>query len=96
MAAPNYRMYAPASGNAPGITVNGRFYTAALGTTLDVPVQDAALMSGNGWTMGDMVGATSARPSPASQGQRYYDTTLAFTVQYDGKVWRRPDTGASA
>lgn len=96
MAAQNLRLYPPASGNAPTITVNGRTYTCALNSTIDVPIQDAVIMTGNGWVSGGFVGATAARPSPANLHQLFYDTTLSFYVQWDGKVWRRADTGASA
>lgn len=81
------------------ITVFGRTYTAAAGTTQDVPDQDAAVMSANGWldiTGGGQTGATSARPTTGLvAGLKYLDTTLGYVVIYDGATWRNPSSGAS-
>ena len=90
------RVMPPASGTQPSISVNGRSYTCALGSTLDVPDQDAQIMLANGWTPGTagQVGATAARPAGV-RGVEFHDTTLGKTVIHDGKVWRDPATGAA-
>lgn len=82
------------------ITVHGRTYSCALGSTLDVPDFDAAVMRANGWT--DSVeqaagtGTTANRPKTGLvRGERYIDTTLAIVIQWDGATWRNPVTGAA-
>ena len=82
------RVMPPASGLQPSITVNGRSYTCALGSTLDVPDQDAQIMLANGWTPGTagQVGATAARPTATAKGLEFHDTTLGKTLIHDGKV----------
>jgi hypothetical protein len=93
----NIRLYPPADGNHGTITVHGRTYTCAQGATIDVPDMDAWRMMHNGWVAADAtVGPTSARPVAPLIKQTYYDTTLAFSVRFDGLNWRRADTGAVA
>ena len=88
------RVFPPADGLHPAITVNGRAYTCALGSFLDVPDQDALVMEHNGWTRAAMgVGATAGRPAAPTKGQSFHDTTLGVTIRWDGKVWRDPATG---
>lgn len=84
----------------------GRTYTAAPGSVVDAPDQDAFLMMSNGWMCPRDVrssGPTSARPTklPAGNsindapGYTYLDTTLGYAVVFDGATWRNPDTGAA-
>jgi hypothetical protein len=86
----------PGDGNHGTITVNGRKYTCALGSTIDVIDQDAAVMMANGWTTASVggVGSTSNRPTNPVQGQEFHDTTLGYTIKYEGRNWRNPSTGA--
>lgn len=91
------RMMPPADGLHPAITVNGRSYTCAAGATIDVPDFDAVVMETNGWTpAAPGVGLTATRPASPGKGQEFHDTTLGFTIKFDGKVWRNPNTGAAA
>lgn len=90
------RMMPPADGLHPAIIVNGRTYTCALGSTIDVPDFDSRLMQSNGWVSGGSVGATASRPANPKRGDVYLDTDLTLPVRYDGKVWRNSFTGASA
>ena len=49
---PNVRLFPPAvarQGTNP-ITVRGNVYQSAIGTPLDVPMADADVLIGNGWT----------------------------------------------
>jgi hypothetical protein len=91
------RVLPPADGLHPAITVNGHAYSCALGASLDVPDQDAAIMTANGWTAAaaGQVGTTAARPASPSRSQDYHDTTLGKTIRFDGKVWRDPATGGA-
>jgi hypothetical protein len=92
------RLHAPASGMNNSITVNGRTYTTTPGTPIDVPDFDAFVMLANGWTAIDVgagVGATALRPNPANKGVTFLDTTIGAHIQYDGKTWRNPITGAT-
>lgn len=88
-----------AAGNPATITVNGRYYSCAIGAALDVPDQDAFLMLANGWlpaaggvSGGD--GTTAQRPSNPVNGTGYYDATLGKGIVFDGASWIDPDTGA--
>lgn len=91
------RVIPPADGLHPAISVNSRSYTCAQGSYLDVPDQDAQRMAANGWTIvaAGGVGATAARPASPTKGQQFHDTTLGYTIVWDGKVWRNPATGAA-
>ena len=90
------RIMPPADGLHPTITVNGRTYTCALGSTIDVPDQDGVVMTHNGWVAGaPMAAATTARPTSPVKGQIFHDTTLGINIVYDGKVWRNPTSGAA-
>lgn len=81
------------------ITVNGRTYTAPVGATIDVPDFDALVMKANGWTdvahFAAGVGATATRPANPTKGMTYVDSTLGVVIQWDGKTWRNPVTGAA-
>lgn len=92
----NHRMMPPGSGPT-SITVNGRTYTCAVGATIDVPDFDGAEMQANGWIVASIggAGATANRPAAPSRGQEYHDTTLGYTVKFDGKTWRNPTNGSA-
>lgn len=91
------RVMPPADGLHGSIVVNGRSYTCAAGSTIDVPDQDAKVMSANGWTVAAEggVGATATRPASPTKGQTFHDTTLGYTIVWDGKAWRNPASGAA-
>lgn len=85
----NIRMLCP----NPALTtkVNGRTYTGVLGTPQDVPDFDAALLQANGWIPfdGGGVGTTAQRPTTGLyKGLEYSDTTLGYSVTWDGTNWR--------
>lgn len=92
-----HRLSPPASGFYNPVTVNGISYSAAAGATIDVPDHVADVLKANGWTASSDtgVGTTAARPVPSKVGQTFLDTTLGYTIKWDGKVWRNPSTGAA-
>lgn len=92
------RVMPPEDGLHPSIAVLGQTYTCATGSVLDVPDHVGALMLHNGWTAaanGGGAGATAARPATPAKRQQYHDTTLGYTIIWDGKAWRNPATGAA-
>jgi len=90
------RVMPPAGGAPTYITVNDRKYTCAMGSTLDVPDQDAFILAANGWTIvANGVGSTANRPARPLVGQDFHDTTLAKNIRFDGKTWRDPATGGA-
>lgn len=91
------RLMPPADGAHGTIQVNGRSYTCAIGSTIDVPDQDANVMRANGWVSATTggVGTTSQRPANPAKGQMFHDSTLGINIIFDGKVWRNPTSGAS-
>ena len=87
------------AGKSNPIKINGRTYSATLGTTISVPDYDAAPLEANGWIKcaAHGSGATAARPtSGLFKGHTYLDTTLGVNVIWDGLAWRHHGTGASA
>ena len=92
---PNIRVLPPVQVASASITVNGRSYTGAPGSVLDVPDFDANVLTANNWTKVAVSGATSARPTNPARGMFFLDTTLAYMVVFDGSLWRNPATGAS-
>jgi hypothetical protein len=79
-------------------TVNGRTYTCAPGSYLDVPDFDGNMLAANGWIVSTPLGTstTANRPTaPLVAGMRYLDTTLGYTIVWDGATWRNPTSGAS-
>ncbi len=83
-------------------TVNGRTYQCAVGSALLVPDFDGLALSANGWTIvaAGGAGTTAQRPvstasNPIQAGTPYLDTTLGYTVIWDGKTWRNKATGAA-
>lgn len=92
----NVRVMPPADGLHPTITAHGRSYTCATGSFLDVPEQDAAVMTSNGWTaVARAVGVTAARPANPIKNQTFLDSTLGYNIVWDGKAWRNPISGAA-
>lgn len=98
------RVMPPGDGLHNSITVNNLTYTAAPGSTLDVPDHDALIMITNGWVApatGSMVGTTSQRPGKPTPNQSFIDLTLnsgaGLVIVWDalGKTWRNPITGAA-
>lgn len=89
------RLMPPASGPTT-CPANGRSYTCAVGSTIDVPDCDAFVLLANGWNgAADSVGTTALRPTAPVRGHEYHDTTLGKNIRYDGKVWRDPATGSA-
>jgi hypothetical protein len=84
-------------------TVNGRTYTLAAGQPADILDADAQVLGANGWVTVAPSGPTSARPAAAlggapycaSEGARFFDTTLNYLIIFAGGAWRNPATGAS-
>ena len=105
----NIRMMPPASPAQYSLTgtmtVNGRSYFAAQGSTLDVPDFDANILEANGWLRLAPVGPTTSRP-PADTlanfeqsigaGYRFIDTTLGAAIVFTGQGWVNAVTGATA
>jgi hypothetical protein len=90
------RVLPPRSGLHPTITINGRVYTCAQGSALDIPDFDAQIAIANDWTIcGKTSGTTANRPAKPSRSDTHLDTTLGYIVVFDGFVWRNPATGAS-
>jgi|SRR5882672_1294991 len=84
------------------LAINGRTYTAAAGSFLDVAADaDAYELTANGWVFVGLSGTTAARPTvnsapqPLQPSMRYFDTTLSKTIFWDGAVWRDPLNGNS-
>lgn len=78
-------------------TVNSRTYTVAAGAEIDVPDFDAWVLLADGWVNaapGATSGATALRPVNPAKNTTFHDTTLGYTIVYDGKSWRNPATGA--
>lgn len=93
------RMLPPGNGLHPGITINGRSYSAALGSYQDMPSFDAKIAEANGWVRGNtptMTDTTTNRPlTNLYAGRTMLDTTLAYLIVYDGALWRNPATAAA-
>jgi hypothetical protein len=82
--------------NAATLTFNGRSYSVAAASTIDVPTMDAQICAANGWVQsGSGSGTTAQRPSKPYIGQIYLDTTLAYAVVWEGAAWRNPATAAA-
>ena len=87
------------------LTVNGRSYAAAQGSTLDVPDFDADVLEVNGWLRLGPVGPTADRPAADTLaefeqsirvGYRFIDTTLSAAIVFTGEGWVNAVTGAAA
>lgn|SRR4051794_9796145 len=98
---PAIRMLPPPSVAFQSMTANGRSYSAAPGSTVDVIEGDAQVLGANGWVWITPSGPTSARPVnkdgpyAAARGSLFYDTTLGALIVHDGATWRSPATGAA-
>jgi hypothetical protein len=92
------RVMPPADGLHPNITVNGRAYSCALGSSIIVPDCDGLVMAANGWTNASFGGSgtTAQRPANPKQGAEYHDETLGKVIRFDGKVWRNLADGSAA
>lgn len=99
----NFRMLPPAAG-ATNSPANGRSYSCAAGSALDVPDFDAEILGAGGWIKAALSGTTAQRPSTnyaanppyvAAPGLHFIDTTLSLEIVFDGTTWRNPITGAS-
>jgi len=92
----NYRMMPAGNGKVTTATVNGRTYSCALGSTIDIVDFDAwALASAAGWVQVAPVGTTAQRPPKPGIQQFYHDTSLAKTIIWEGAAWRDPATGTA-
>ena len=91
------RVSPPASGFYNPITIDKVQYSGAVNGTIDVPDHIGATMKANGWMVCSDNGAdiSANRPVPTKIGQTYLDTTLGYTIKWDGKVWRNPSNGAA-
>jgi hypothetical protein len=104
---PNFRMLAPAIVAGQPVTsqqtmvVNGRTYSAAPGSVLDVPDMDGAVLAANGWIRVAASGTTAQRPTStsapfrAAPEARYWDSTLGKLIFFDGIAWRDPANGSA-
>jgi hypothetical protein len=96
----NIRLLFGASAQATRV-INGRSYTGAPGTTIDVYDADAQELEANGWIPVAPSGPTSARPTGtlglynALPGATYFDVTLGKLIVYDGANWRSPVDGSA-
>lgn len=89
------RMYPP-RGVATTTTANGRSYSCAAESSINVPDQDATVLETNGWVRSSHSGsgATSARPTTDNFiGRAYLDETLGYTVRWNGIAWVNPMNG---
>ena len=77
---------------------SGNSYSGAAGTVLTAPYWDAIELAANGWILPvgtGGTGTTAQRPTWATPGTTYYDTTLPATMLWDGATWRHPVTGVA-
>lgn len=71
---------------------DGRTYTVAANSFIDVPDGDSRTM--HGFVNAGLVGTTAQRPVNAAAGAHFIDTTAAKVVVSDGAgSWRDPFTG---
>jgi hypothetical protein len=91
----NIRLMPAGSGKVTSMTVNGRTYSCALGSTIDVPDFDSFVLGANGWIQVAPVGTTAQRPPKPGLGAIFHDTTLGYTIIFEGAAWRNPATGAA-
>ncbi len=99
---PTTRLLPPNKVSQQTLTVNGRRYSAAPGTAIDVPNPDAAVLAANGWIRIGQSGVTANRPSGTGVqgghnvvdvGTQFFDSSLGYLITFDGAVWRSPMTG---
>jgi hypothetical protein len=88
----NIRLLPPVSVPAQTRVVNGRSYTAAPGSVIDVYDADAEQLQANGWIPVAPSGPTGARPSgtlglyTAAAGSTFFDMTLGKLIISDGQI----------
>jgi hypothetical protein len=101
---PTFRMLPPVAVAVQTMAVNGRSYSAAPGTVVDVPDADGQVLAAAGWTKVAFSGPTTSRPTTsaangnyflAARGLSFLDTTLNALIVFDGLTWRNPATGAA-
>jgi hypothetical protein len=104
---PNCRLLPPAVVAGQPVTsqqsmvVNGRAYSGAPGSVVDVPDMDGAILAANGWVRVAASGTTAQRPTStsapfrAAPDARYFDTSINKLIVYDGVTWRDPATGSA-
>jgi hypothetical protein len=90
----NYRLI-PLNGNARTIAVNGRGYSVAANSFIDVVDFDAQVLAANGFIKVAAVGTTANRPATPSPTARYFDTTVGVEIVFNGANWVNPVSGAS-
>jgi hypothetical protein len=98
-----WKMLGPVRIAAQTMTVDGRSYAAAAGQPLDVPDFDGQVLEANGWVRVAPTGPTAGRPTAAagmaqyaaSEGSKYWDSTLGYLIVFAGGAWRNPATGAA-
>lgn len=86
------------SGANPITLPDGRTWSCAIGSSINVPAHDAERMVGNGWTQfAESMGTTAQRPSGVNvtRGYLYLDTTVGHVIVYDGATWRDKDGSAA-
>lgn len=97
----NIRLFAHGSG-ARGVSTlasgrPGSQLSSAAGAIIDIPdnSSDLQILTANGYNKLGYAGTTAQRPVNPAAGTPYIDTTLAYTVWFDGLVWRNPVTGSA-
>ena len=90
----------PAAGAPTTLVLSGRTYTCLVGATVDIPDWDAGVAEANGWMKAAAggVGSTTNRPTNLAmkdKGLLFHDSTLGYNIQWDGKLWRNPTSGAT-
>ena len=91
----NIRLMPAGSGKITTAVVNGRTYSCALGSTIDVPDFDAFVLGANGWIQVAPVGTTAQRPAKPGVGNFFHDTTVGKIIIFEGAAWRDPATGSA-
>jgi len=99
-----YRMLPPGDGSKNPFTTNGRAYSCALGSSIDVPEADAGVLAANGWALLGPSGPTSSRPRgdirhgdilAVGLGNLFVDTDSNSPIWWDGQAWRTFSGGAA-
>jgi hypothetical protein len=97
-----FRMLPPPAVGKQTLTVNGRTYSAAPGTAVDVLDSDARVLAANSWVICAPSGATAQRPTTnpnvsapytIAPSFEFFDTTLSKLIFWDGQSWRDPANG---
>jgi hypothetical protein len=76
------------------LSIEGRSYAPKSGAAQDVPLEDARILGRNGWLLVARSGAHSDRPELALRGELFLETGVEKLLQFDGRFWRDPITGA--